>query len=97
MWEHPGIGRYLRELYFAMLRRKPDMAFRLLAPESVRRSLAPRQDDVEFQNSFSSIYSLAEQWELFSFAKKTALLHVPHFNIPAMGSGKRVAPEHDLV
>ncbi len=97
MWAHAGIGRYLRELYFAMLRQKPDVTFRLLTSESVRRSLAHRQDDVEFQNSFSSIYSLAEQWELFSFSKKTDLLHVPHFNIPVMGSGKLVVTVHDLV
>ena len=97
MWNHAGIGRYLRELYFAMLRQRPALTFRLLLPSSVRQSLGPRQDGVELQNSFSSIYSLAEQWELFSFSKKSQLLHVPHFNIPVLGKGKLVVTVHDLV
>ena len=97
MWEHPGIGRYLRELYFAMLRKEPRLAFRLLAPESVQKSLKFRQADVEFQKASSSIYSLAEQWELLSFAKKAELLHVPHFNIPVFYGGKLVVTVHDLI
>ena len=97
MWAHAGIGRYIRELYFAMLRNEPAFNFRALLPEKIRQSLRYRQADVEFKNSRSSIYSLAEQWDVLSFSKKTDLLHVPHFNIPVLYGGKLVVTVHDLV
>jgi glycosyltransferase involved in cell wall biosynthesis len=97
MWEHPGIGRYLRELFFAMLRKKPEASYRLLLPQNNRQSFQNLKADIEFQNAFSSIYGLAEQWELLTFSKKTSLLHVPHFNIPVMGKAKLVVTVHDLV
>ncbi len=96
MWEHPGIGRYLRELYFSMTRRRPPYSFRLLATDKVRAELKARQDDVEFRTASSAIYSPAEQWELFSFGRGSDLLHVPHFNVPALRRGRLVATVHDL-
>ena len=97
MWGHAGIGRYMRELYFAMLRKKPVFDLRLLLPAGVRESLRYRQDDVEFQDSHTSIYSLAEQWELASFSKRSDLLHVPHFNVPVLGAKKLVVTVHDII
>ncbi len=97
MWEHPGIGRYERELYFAMLKKNPGFSFRLLAPEKARQSIELHPNGAKFEKALSSIYSLREQWELFSFSKKVDLLHVPHFNIPVLSHGKLVVTVHDLV
>ena len=82
LWDHPGIGRYLRELFFAMQSEKRGVSFRLLLPEKQEREITGRFADLEIQRSYSSLYSLAEQWELFTFSKRVDLLHVPHFNIP---------------
>src|SRR6185295_11362035 len=93
MWDHPGIGRYVRELSGALVRSNPGERLVFLA----RQELHPLMDKelalfgkYEFREAKSGIYSIGEQLEIGRLAQDAALLHVPHFNIPVRYSGKLV-------
>lgn len=80
MRQHPGIGRYIRELTHAMVEIQGADSFHFL----------------DYPKLKSKIYSLAEQWELSFSVGPCQLLHTPHFNIPLFFTGKQVATVHDL-
>lgn len=86
MWDHPGIGRYLRELSRRLLEKTPPDWLCLLgrSPQSHRKLHSP-------------IYSLREQFEVLLAARDLPVLHVPHFNIPVMRKKKLVVTIHDLI
>lgn len=57
------------------------------SPKIIREDSAPR------------IYSLREQWEIPRRFKETsaALLHVPHYNVPAIMASRCIVTVHDLI
>ncbi len=81
MWDHPGIGRYIRELSKELLLLDRETRYLLLDLAAVR---AP-------------IYSLQEQWQLTRAARSADALHVPHFNIPFFYPKKLIVTIHDLI
>ncbi|HTV56325.1 MAG TPA: glycosyltransferase family 1 protein, partial [Terriglobia bacterium] len=56
----------------------------------------PPPSAFEFVRATSPIYSLREQWEIARLARKGALLHCPHYNIPYFYKGRMVVTIHDL-
>ena len=98
IWGHPGMGRYLREVFFAMRRQAPEVRFQLLMYQSERQELDRMDAGIAIHPAKSPIYSLSEQWELSAFSKRKELLHVPHFNIPLLsGAKKLVVTVYDLI
>ena len=97
MWEHPGIGRYIRELTGAMLRFENPERFRFLAYERDHKDILLHLGSARLDRAFSPIYSLSEQAELFGFSNRVDLLHVPHFNAPLFCRSKLIVTVHDLI
>ncbi|MBI4352754.1 MAG: glycosyltransferase family 4 protein [Candidatus Omnitrophica bacterium] len=98
MWDHPGIGRYIRELVRAMKKEAPGERFCLLGYRRRRDEILDGAGNAfGFREVSSGIYSLSEQLEMAAKAKDFDLLHVPHFNIPLLFKGKLVVTVHDLI
>ena len=111
LWDHPGIGRYIRELSRELLTEKSSLQFSFLGdPGLIRAFFAdlhnrhsePQRgeelnDGARFIEARSPIYSLAEQFEICRKASCCDLLHVPHFNIPVFYKKKLVVTIHDLI
>ncbi len=95
MWAHPGIGRYLRELVRAMLERRSDFDFTLLGSEALRSDLSGGR--AGFRSARTRIYGIGEQMEIPLLSRGSALLHVPHFNIPVLGRVPLIVTVHDLI
>jgi len=106
---HTGIGRYIRNLINALLRR--DDPLRLLVivnPNedpthvwdwlSVDEQRRPRLELVSFGQTVPP-YSLREQAWLPKVLseRRVALLHSPHFNVPLLTSCLQVVTIHDLI
>jgi glycosyltransferase involved in cell wall biosynthesis len=96
MWDHPGIGRYMRELVTEM-GKKDGSRFHVLGYERHAKDIMPRFRGGSFTAANSKIYGLAEQSELSVFSSRVKLLHVPHFNAPLFCRAKLVATIHDLI
>ncbi len=97
MWNHAGIGRYIRELFSAMFRlEKPDH-FRCLAYEEDHQAIRSALSGANLSQARSRIYSLSEQIELAVFSRSVSLLHVPHFNAPIFCRSKLIVTIHDLI
>src|SRR3989338_50390 len=97
MFDHPGIGRYIRELLNALLSVERGYRFVLLGPDSLKSSLSPSLKHVDFQKLDTPIYSLAEQWMVVHAAGCCDALHVPHFNVPVFWKKKLIVTVHDLI
>jgi len=97
MWAHPGIGRYMRELFGAMFKQEDPKRFVYLAHEGDEPSIFEALRGGRFVPARSKIYSLAEQSELSKFSREAGLLHVPHFNAPLACRSKLVVTIHDLI
>lgn len=93
LWDHAGIGRYVRELARGLAASGRDAL--LLADE--RCALRAALPSLGFRAARSRIYTLAEQFEVPRLARGAALLHVPHFNVPLAWRGRLVATVHDLI
>ena len=97
LWSHPGIGRYTRELVSALMTLREPENFHFLG---YLEDLQLMRDQAASLASncpvTSKIYSAAEQIEILLKARNFKLLHVPHFNIPVLRSGRMVATVHDL-
>lgn len=97
MWAHPGIGRYIRELFGAMFRLENPERFLYLAYDEDASSIQVSLKGGKRIRSRAKIYSLSEQAELSNFSLKVGLLHVPHFNAPFFSQAKLVVTVHDLI
>lgn len=97
MWEHPGIGRYLRELVAALSASGARQSFCFLGFPRTAAILAQHFPSAKFEKASSRIYGLREQEELWRFSRKVDLLHVPHFNAPLFSSSKLIVTVHDLI
>lgn len=96
MWDHPGIGRYIRELAAKLVPTAEAKRFALLAPPKFKEAFGPAPSHAEFRNAYSKIYGLDEQFEIAGLSKDLDLLHVPHFNIPIFRKKPLVVTIHDL-
>lgn len=96
MWDHPGIGRYVRELAARLVPAAEAKRFALLAPPRFAEAFGPAPRHAEFRNAYSKIYGLDEQFEIPGLSKDLDLLHVPHFNVPVFRKKALVVTVHDL-
>ncbi len=96
MWDHPGIGRYVRELTAKLVPAAQVKRFALVAAPGFKEAFGPAPRMVEFRNAYSKIYGLDEQFEIAGLSKDLDLLHVPHFNIPVFRKKPLVVTVHDL-
>ncbi len=110
MWDHPGIGRYIRELSAALISFSSEYQFTFYGYTKVTgpaTSASPPEGEpadvlmagaspVTFVNTRSKVYSILEQFEIPFSYKNTDLLHIPHFNIPVFYPKKLVVTVHDL-
>ena len=97
MWNHAGIGRYIRELFGAMFRLEDPNRFTVLAYGEDEESIKTVMNGGQFVRARSKIYSLEEQAEVFKFSREVSLLHVPHFNAPFFCHSRLVVTIHDLI
>jgi glycosyltransferase involved in cell wall biosynthesis len=101
MWGHPGIGRYIRELCGQYLKSKGGEDFNFLGPASLRDYLTSMDGSPErswgFDETRAGIYGFREQFEIPRKAKRSGLLHSPHFNVPVFYRGRLVVTIHDLI
>lgn len=96
MWNHPGIGRYIRELLKTISQLNSSMSFKIFGDEKAEAYFHQTLASAQFEKTNCPIYSLREQWELPSRFRAAPLLHVPHFNVPIAYSGKLIVTIHDL-
>lgn len=96
MLNHPGIGRYIKSVV-PLLKKKPGLQLILLGDrEAIHGALGIEEDVIDFTYP---IYSMQEQLG-FRKIKKTIgedILHVPHYNIPAIEKFNLVVTIHDLI
>lgn len=99
MWGHPGIGRYIRELFSAILSaRVKDCEKIVFAGNSeTQKGLLSLGYRGEFVQLKSPIYSLSEQAEVLRASSRYGVLHVPHFNAPIFRKKKTIVTIHDLI
>lgn len=93
MIEHPGIGRYIRNLLSAMLNIAVDFEFNLYgAPDKLADFRTAKI------NKYSAcVYSIRELF-FSSFPKnRFNLTHIPHFNAPFKDIDNLVITIHDLI
>jgi len=90
-----GIGAYLRGLL-------PELARRAGGEERI--GLIGRPEELAFWSgpvfaARAPIYTLREQWEVVSAFRRSRaeILHVPHYNLPALLVSRCVVTVHDLI
>lgn len=96
MWNHPGIGRYIREMTSALAAVAQGIRFAYLAPAGFRRSCR-FSGEADFIGTRSGIYGVFEQLEIPWKSRGLDLLHVPHFNVPVLYRRPLVVTVHDLI
>lgn len=100
---HAGIGRYIENLLIELIKITPDFIKLIIFFHDKQQEKAVRSHlkNVKYQAVFVPIrhYSFAEQitWPKILQQHNLDLLHVPHFNIPLLYSGKIVVTIHDLL
>ena len=97
MWDHPGIGRYIRELTKQPVYRSFENKIYFLGRPVFKSQILDGAGKDAFIEARSEIYGLAEQFEIPRKAKSIDLLHVPHFNVPLLFRKKLVVTVHDLI
>jgi glycosyltransferase involved in cell wall biosynthesis len=100
MWDHPGIGRYIRELSRELVRQAAGERLSFLSDGNFGEWLASATNfskKTGFRKTRSRIYSVGEQIEMPFRIQGLDLLHVPHFNIPVLSNKPLVVTIHDLL
>lgn len=98
---HAGIGRYVVELVTHLVQRT-DVHWTLFFTDTAQaKELLPKKypDHCKIIIAPVKHYTVREQLELPGIfaAEKLDLLHVPHFNVPVLYTGKMVITIHDLL
>ena len=98
MIHHSGIGRYIRNLLDQYRQIAPtEMEFILLGNQKLLESYTDN-DTFKIYHYPPGIYGIGEQFGFYELQKLNAdLLHVPHYNIPVMYTGKMIVTIHDLI
>ncbi len=92
MIDHPGIGRYIRNLLnFMILQERPESFSLYGDPAKLPDFKAAKVIDYPVQ-----VYSFKEFFS-YAFNSDAELLHVPHFNAPRKKKTKLVVTVHDLM
>jgi glycosyltransferase involved in cell wall biosynthesis len=103
--EHfPGIGRYVGNLLYALAGlAEPDFKLKIIYnPDLVdhRHNLpalaAEYPDKVELLYTKATPFSAAEQWQLFSLARKVAVWHAPYYLRPYLLPVRSVLTAYDV-
>lgn len=99
---HAGIGRYIVELVTRLVATKTNIHWTLFCQTKAQAEEVmggSQHDNVSVVLTPIQQYSLNEQLALpYRFAgQKLDLLHVPHFNVPLLYTGKTVVTIHDLL
>ena len=97
MWDHPGIGRYIRELVQQPSYSSFENGIYFLGYRKFKDQILNGASENRFREAPSKIYSLNEQWDIPRKAGDAGLLHVPHFNVPILFQKKLVVTVHDLI
>ena len=97
--QHAGIGRYIEELLRAILPLGEQHEWIIFVAESSQLSWLPISERVQKIVVPVKHYTVAEQLQMpLVFAKANLdILHVPHFNLPLLYTGKVVLTIHDLL
>mgnify|MGYP000969619928 CR=1 FL=1 len=92
-----GIGRYIQELYTAMVQARPDLEF-VIFSKTCNHALA-KFNNVETVIADVNWYGLNEQIRLPGIISraKVDLMHFPHWNVPIFYNGPFVLTIHDLL
>ena len=93
MLDHPGIGRYIKNILHAMIEQADGDNFVLYGDSgklAVFNSFENRDYDVP-------VYSLREFFSTYFGSEGLDLIHVPHFNISMYKKIKTVITIHDLI
>lgn len=98
MWNHSGIGTYIKSIIPRVISAFPDVHFYLIKDiNDYLNDWIRENPQVEYINFSSSIYSVKEQLEFIKkLPKKYDLIWAPHFNIPFMPNGKLLVTIHDV-
>lgn len=96
MIDHPGIGRYMRCLLPLMLEDRSVKLHLLGNRPKIRKFLNMEPDVIDFDYP---VYSVQEQLGFLGLKKIIGgdILHVPHYNIPALARFNLIATIHDLI
>lgn len=95
---HSGIGTYLTNLVPEVARLLPDVAFRVVGPREVWRPLLEDLPNAVPHHCTTGIYTVREQWDVLAgTAAESALLWVPHFNVPLFTPRPLVVTVHDTL
>jgi len=98
MYQHSGIGRYLRNLFPQLLPLLEADRIRILSRRELLGETAWLQDGrVELVEEPARVYSVAEQiLRLKGVYRQTSVLWVPHYNVPLYYGGPTVVTIHDV-
>lgn len=97
--KHSGIGRYTEELVRNLHGINSELEFTLFCRRSDLTEITGLVPGWKIVEADIPHYGFAEQLKLPRIfqSEKLDLLHVPHFNVPLLYSGKFVATIHDLL
>lgn len=91
--DHPGIGRYIRNLlFFMMLQEKPHDFY--LYGDPIKLSFMKQSHNLPY---YAPIYSAKEFFIDPFIARQADILHIPHFNAPLRKKMPLVITIHDLM
>jgi glycosyltransferase involved in cell wall biosynthesis len=92
---HAGIGRYVQNLVNTLISFDQTNQYVIFTQDPLHLDV----DNVRQVIAAVKHYTVREQWHMFHLAQdaKLDVLHVPHFNIPVMYSGKLVTTIHDIL
>lgn len=99
MWNHSGIGRYLRNLIPKIYEKSEGISYIFLYESGHEKDLKQQFENAELIPCQSKIYSLSEQFELRKVLSKIEydLLWIPHYNVPLFHHKKLLVTVHDLI
>jgi glycosyltransferase involved in cell wall biosynthesis len=98
MWgvKHTGIGVYVEQLIANLPQSKDYQVVLVVTPESEKELRLNRfKKYVAYRHPYSNLAQFEMVWLLWKI--KPDVLHVPHFTIPVLWSGKIIITIHDLI
>ncbi|MBI2371223.1 MAG: glycosyltransferase family 4 protein [Deltaproteobacteria bacterium] len=100
MWEHSGIGRYIRGLAAWLPKVAPELQLELAGAPARLATLIEQvpADRLRVRAYRAPIYGLREQLEgSLRLGLAGGLIHVPHYNAPWLLGRRSVVTVHDLI
>jgi len=94
-WLHTGIGTYTLNLLYALAVEKNGLRLHAITGQSNLERISPFCDRITVVDT--PIYTIREQWQVLWAARRSDLLHVPHYNVPLLRKRKLVTTILDLI